>query len=185
MGSIRCILGVIIASIMLGGCLYFREVPPPVAPAPLPSLLIESSLFPDWQAEPDEVGGGSATFLDDDNLENIVRQFRRESPWNIATQFLWRYRSPAAAQRQYEAILKQQQGWGRDITRRDGITYQSKVAQHMTIFCESAGFCHVIAQYGVYVSHFTVWIDKTTMRQSEFELVLRHIDQKMSAIANL
>ena len=180
--------------LLISGLVLFLRAPSPPALASIETLLLDSSSFPEWRAKADEIGGASGQFADDNNLENITRQFQ-SAAGNIATQDLWRYNSTSDARDKYEAILRQyHEYWGWDISQRNGSRYDSHVATRITIFCldpsdpVAAGgrphflihtMCYSIAQYDTYVSEFTVYIDDQSITYADFDRLLARIDQKM------
>jgi hypothetical protein len=171
----------VLVTILIVGCGVAHLRPAtPTPPAPLEDLLIDTADLPaGFTARAPERGGSSGQFLDDDNLENIVQQFKSGDV--LVTHRVWRYRSSERARNKYDNSIYHNHEPAAQII------YQSPVAQEMAVSCNPFGdsgmeFCRAFMHYGIYHVEVASHIDHETMTYSDFEDVLEAIDEKMQPV---
>ena len=106
---------------------------------------------------------------------------------------VWRFRSPTTAERGYQAIWEHDSLIDPDLSSQTNITYESRIAQQMSIRCQvihdgqkeasRIDLCLALARYGSYVSEFSSHIDGRFMRKADFERMLGAIDRQVAAVA--
>jgi len=167
-----------------GCCGVITCVPPPAAPCPIETLLVNEAVFPEgWEQQgvPDS-RGAPASF----GVERIGIDFSTPTR-GVAVQHVYRAfntRAAAAGYRDFMSdfsVREEETEW----TLPTELTYRSQVADQFRLGCSThcpSGVqrCQFIGQYGPYVVVFHTYMSSDMMTYGDFERILQDIDRRMA-----
>ena len=185
LGQISLLVLCLAEVLFLGACLPSRLVCPPQRTFKMSQLLVDTSAFPaGWEVSPNGPSTPDLAPLGGAKYSEAIELFLY-APNSVAVESIYRFCNEEEAEEVYDDWLKQEFAssqssipWYLPVAE----PYQGTVAKRSYLACGEHGhsFCRFLGQYEEYLFRLNVHLSPGFMTYTDFEQILRTIDQRMA-----